>query len=105
MPTFWRVRRCREDFCERRLGVAQTVGKPTVSAAGGEAVDPAGEQAHEQEVTAKALKAVVASVSDASCETWCQHPCNELNGESIREECGGCDERSACRPGANSYPG
>ena len=42
-----------------------------------------------------------AAVPVADCKAWCVHACNELNGESIASECGGCDPsdpRYVCRP-------
>ena len=40
-----------------------------------------------------------------ACETWCKHPCIELNGASLERECGACLPGSSllCFPGADGY--
>ena len=124
VPTFWRARRCREDFCERKEAAVSTGGS-AIASTGGEAVAPRGEGAITSTggdvvastggdvvtstggeiVASTGGEAVLASADEElSCEPWCQHPCSELNGESLRQECGGCDEHYACNNGALGYP-
>lgn len=39
------------------------------------------------------------------CEPWCEsNTCHELNGDSLGEECGGCDSTSQCHPEAEEWP-
>ncbi|KAL1522518.1 hypothetical protein AB1Y20_017505 [Prymnesium parvum] len=37
------------------------------------------------------------------CEEWCQHPCQELNGD-VHDECAGCGRSSRCNPSARDFP-
>eukprot|EP00966_Prymnesium_polylepis_P103721 2401495-Prymnesium_polylepis.1 len=57
--------------------------------------------------TPKAAAAIVlaaAAFTEAAgnCEPWCENACGDLNGDT-RIECGGCDERHRCRPGAEGF--
>ena len=41
--------------------------------------------------------------SASSCESWCAHPCEELNG-NVHSECGSCSATFSCNPAANGFP-
>lgn len=38
----------------------------------------------------------------ATCEPWCDGPCDEINGDVV-EECGGCNTDRGCHAGAPGY--
>ena len=59
-----------------------------------------------QASTTVALVSLTAAAA-ASCEEWCKHACEELNG-NIEQECGGCDTSDpvfACHPEAANFGG
>ena len=57
-----------------------------------------------QAITATIFSTMLVGGAAASsdCETWCSHPCTELNG-SPEMECGGCAEPMLCRPGEPGF--
>ena len=49
------------------------------------------------------LLLLVALAASQQCAPHCREACDELNG-NVLFECGGCDEQSACWPGATVWP-
>ena len=47
--------------------------------------------------------AVAGGAKPRTCKPWCTAECKLLNGDFF-EECRGCDETHACRPGAAGFP-
>ena len=48
------------------------------------------------------LLVLVLGSGELSCHEWCSDPCTALNGD-VTQECNGCSEPFACRPGAEGY--